>query len=103
MDKKKRKYISDSNNIINNLKRLKNLLNQQNYKENEFSYYYEWIELEKKKWKNKFISNKELFEIGSMKNALRNIVANINLEMNYTFDNLFCLWSIQNGFEEYFY
>ena len=99
LDKQKRKYISNSNNIINNLKKLKKLLNQQNYQEN----YYEWIYLEKAKWKDNFISNRNLFEINSMKNALRNIAKNISLEMNYTFDNLFCLWSIQNGFEEYFY
>jgi hypothetical protein len=82
---------------------LKNLLNQQIYKENEFYYYNKRLELEKQKWRDSFLSNKKLFEISSMKNALKNIVKNINLEMNYTFDNLFCLWSIQNGFEEYFY
>jgi len=87
LDKQKRKYISNSKNIINNIKKLKNLLNQQNYQEN----YYEWIYLEKAKWKDNFISNRNLFEINSMKDALRNIAKNISLEMNYTFDNLFCL------------
>ncbi len=42
--------------------------------------------------------------INELKNYIReNINEKINLEMNYVYDNKFCLWAIKNGFEKYFH
>ena len=76
------------------MKNINNYVKENNKPENILDIY--------KKWSRKFANAK--LKINELKNYLKeNINKKMNLEMNYTFDNKFYLWSIKNGFEKYFF
>ena len=104
LSKKRNEYILNAEKIIKNLNNFQKLVKMENYMEDEYNYYNEWISLVKTKyWKFSYKNYKVLFDIQYIKQLLKDFVININLEMNYTYDGNFCLWAIENGFEEYFY
>ena len=104
LSKKRNEYILNAEKIIKNLNNFQKLVKMENYMEDEYNYYNEWISLVKTKyWKFSYKNYKALFDIQYIKQLLKDIVININLKMNYTYDGNFCLWAIENGFIEYFY
>ena len=104
LSKKGKAYLLNLKRIKKNLENYKLMIKKQKYREDVYNFYEEWIQKIKIQYgENNYKAYKSKFEIENIKNFLKDLTSDINLEMNYTYDENFCLWAIKNGYDEYFF
>ena len=98
LSSEKSKFDENITKVISNLKKLKNSITQNYNFEKKNDAYEKWKSTDEiKKRKIDDISLEKL--IGYIND---NIKQKLNLEMVYTYDAKFCLWSIKHGYDDYF-
>ena len=98
LSSEKSNFDENISKVISNLKKLKNSITQNYNFEKKNDAYEKWKSTDEiKKRKIDDISLEKL--IGYIND---NIKQKLNLEMVYTYDAKFCLWSIKHGYDDYF-
>ncbi len=104
LKRKELEFLENIEKVKKNINVLKEMVKEQN-SENEIIFYKNWLKKSKSKYKDSVKNFKKSFSFTEIKKILKEIIEGdtINIEMNYTFDNNFCLWVIKNNLEEYYY